>query len=212
MVDANPLPEVSGEVVMVKYNAGNVRSVTCALNRLGVEPVLTDDPERIRSADRVIFPGVGEASSAMNYLRKTGLDVVLKTLTQPFLGICLGMQLMGEWSQENDTECLGIFSEKVLLFSPELKVPHMGWNNLSGIKSPLLSGVTSDDYFYFVHSFYAAKGAETIASCDYIHEFSAALQNGNYYGLQFHPEKSSKAGEKILRNFLGMKPVLREKL
>ncbi|NQT59112.1 MAG: imidazole glycerol phosphate synthase subunit HisH [Bacteroidetes bacterium] len=207
MIEANPLPEVSGEVVIVKYNAGNVRSVTCALNRLGIEPVLTDDPDRIRNADRVIFPGVGEASSAMNYLRRTGLDTVLKNLTQPFLGICLGMQLMCKWSQENDTECLGIFNEDVLLFPPKLKVPHMGWNNLSGMRSPLLAGVTTEEYFYFVHSFYAAKGAETIAACDYIIEFSAALQKGNYYGLQFHPEKSSKAGETILRNFLGMKSV-----
>ncbi len=207
MVQVDPLPAVAGEVVIVKYNAGNVRSVTCALNRLGVEPVLTDDPDRIRSADRVIFPGVGEASSAMNYLRKSNLDAVLKRLTQPFLGICLGMQLMCEWSQENNTDCLGIFNEKVLLFPPERKVPHMGWNNLSEIRSPLLTGITAEEYFYFVHSFYAAKGAETIASCDYSMEFSAALQNGNYYGLQFHPEKSSKAGERILRNFLGMKPV-----
>ena len=202
MPDPTPVPENSGEVVIVKYNAGNVRSVTCALNRLGVEPVLTDDPDRIRSADRVIFPGVGEASSAMTYLRRTGMDRVLKSLTQPFLGICLGMQLMCEWSQENDTECLGIFNEKVLLFPPELKVPHMGWNNLSGIKSPLLAGITTEEYLYFVHSFYATKGAETIASCSYIIEFSAALQNGNYYGLQFHPEKSSRAGETILKNFL----------
>ncbi len=200
----DPLGPVTGEVVIVKYNAGNVQSVSCALNRLGIEPVVTDDPERISSADRVIFPGVGEASSAMRYLRKTGLDTVLTSLSQPFLGICLGMQLMCSWSEENNTTCLGIFSEKVLLFPPRLKVPHMGWNTLAAAGGPLFAGIGADDYLYFVHSYYAAAGPDTSAVCSYITPFSAAMQKGNYYGLQFHPEKSGAAGERILRNFFGL--------
>ncbi len=204
MDTAAAFPPVSGEVVIVKYNAGNVRSVTCALHRLGIEPVLSDDPATIREADRVIFPGVGEASSAMNYLRSTGLDEVLRSLSQPFLGICLGMQLMCARSEENDTVCLGIFDEEIRRFPPEEKVPHMGWNTLKAPSGLLFSGITEDDYFYFVHSYYAAAGVDTAARCEYILPFSAALQKRNYYGVQFHPEKSGMVGERILANFLGI--------
>jgi glutamine amidotransferase len=188
---------------ILKYNAGNVESVGNALRRLGVEPVLTDDADMLRSADRVIFPGVGEASTAMAYLRERGLDDVLRSLTCPVLGICLGMQLLCEFSEENDTECLGLLPYRVRRFqSDTLKIPQMGWNNVFALKSELFEGVAEDSFMYFVHSFYVEKGAETIAACDYGVEFSAAIKHKNFYAVQFHAEKSGAVGERILKNFL----------
>lgn len=190
------------KVVIVKYNAGNIQSVKYALERLNVNAEVTDKPEEIQKADKVIFPGVGEASSAMNYLRSNNLDEVLKSLHQPFLGICLGMQLMCKHSEENNTECLGIFDVAVKRFPPNDKVPHMGWNTIYDNKSPLLSGIDENEYMYFVHSFFAEKHTNTIATCNYINEFSAGLQKDNYFAFQFHPEKSGIAGAKIIENFL----------
>ncbi len=187
---------------LVKYNAGNIQSVEFALNRQGVNPVVTDDPEILIAADKVIFPGVGEASSAMKYLKQRGLDEVLKSLKQPFLGICLGMQLMCKHSEENDTECLGIFDLNLKKFPPLDKVPHMGWNNITNLKSNLLKGLDENDYVYFVHSYYAELGHETICKTHYINDFSAGLHKDNYYGFQFHPEKSAETGARILKNFL----------
>lgn len=189
-------------IAIVNYNAGNVQSVIFALQRLGVEPVLTDDPDKLRAADKVIFPGVGEASSAIKYLKEKGLDEVLISLKQPFLGICLGMQLMCSFSEENNTECLGIFDLKVKKFPPIEKVPHMGWNKIFNLNSVLTKGLNENDYVYFVHSFYAEMGAETISTCSYIHEFSAGLHKDNFYGFQFHPEKSGDIGEQIIKNFI----------
>jgi len=190
------------EIVIVKYNAGNVVSVTNTLNRLGIEPVHSDDPEVIKKADKVIFPGVGEASTAMNYLRKQGLDKVLVDLQQPFLGICLGLQLMCAYSDENDTKCLRIFDLQVKKFSNNLKVPQMGWNLLQDLQSPIFNDLPEHPYIYFVHSYYAEIGPETIATSDYSNKFSAALHKNNYYAIQGHPEKSGKTGQKILENFL----------
>lgn len=189
-------------IVIIKYNAGNIHSVRLALNRLGVEPLVTDDPDEIRSADRVICPGVGEASTAMEYLNNNNMTDVIRNLQQPFLGICLGLQLMCAHSEENDTECLKVFDVVVKKFPPLDKVPHMGWNTISGLKGPLFAGVKDGDFVYFVHSFYAEKNGCTIAETNYILPFSAALQQDNYYAVQFHPEKSGKVGEQILRNFL----------
>lgn len=189
-------------VVIVNYNAGNVQSVTHALKRLGVEPVLSADKEVIRSADKVIFPGVGEASTAMRFLKEKGLDTVIKDLKQPVFGVCLGLQLLCAHTEENDTECLGIFDIKVKKFEPKLKVPQMGWNTLTKMDSPLFEGLPDEPYVYFVHSYYAALSDATIAVTDYINPFSAALQKDNFYALQAHPEKSGKVGEKILANFL----------
>ena len=192
------------EIVIIKYNAGNVVSVTNTLNRLGVEPVHTDDPEVIKKADKVIFPGVGEASTAMNYLRKQGLDKLLTELHQPFLGICLGLQLMCRHSEENDTPCLGIFDLQVKRFENGLKVPQIGWNILKELKSPLLENLSENPYIYFVHSYYAELGEQTIATSDYGVPFSAALHRDNYYAIQGHPEKSGKTGQKIIENFLNL--------
>ncbi len=190
-------------IAIVKYNAGNIRSVMNALHRLGVEALVTDDPELLREADKVIFPGVGEASSAMRYLRERELDQVLKNLHQPFLGICLGLQLMCKHSEEGDTECLGIFSENVKRFpTAKEKVPHMGWNNCVELKGPLFNRISSDDDFYFVHSYYAELGSQTTAECDYILPFSAALQQDNFHAVQFHPEKSADVGQQLIKNFL----------
>ncbi|HEV8157730.1 MAG TPA: imidazole glycerol phosphate synthase subunit HisH [Pyrinomonadaceae bacterium] len=190
-------------IAIVKYNAGNVESIKNALARLNVETILTDDAEILKSADKVIFPGVGEASTAMRFLREKGLDEVIKKLTQPVLGICLGMQLLCEFSEENSTECLGIFPYRVRRFvSDDLKVPQMGWNTISNLKSPLFENISENSFVYFVHSFYVETGAATVAACDYELDFSAAIHRQNFYAVQFHAEKSGAVGEKILENFL----------
>lgn len=194
-------------LVVIKYNAGNVRSVEIALERLGVTAVLSDDPELILAADRIIFPGVGEASSAMRYLRQKGLDKVILDAKQPFLGICLGMQLMCAHSEENDVECLGIFNEKVKRFVSvygKEKIPQIGWNAVHQLKTPLFTSVAEGSYCYFVHGYYANTGLHTIAQTDYCGVYSAALHFNNYYGVQFHPEKSAAVGEQILKNFLSL--------
>lgn len=192
-------------VAIVKYNAGNVESVKNALKRLGVEPVLTDDAEVLRAADKVIFPGVGEASSAMDYLRARGLDKVIKSLKQPVLGVCLGMQLLCAASEENATECLGILPYRVKRFENEnLKIPQIGWNNIFGLKSNLFAGIAENSFVYFVHSFYVERGAQTVATCDYGLNFSAAVRHENFYAVQFHTEKSGAVGARILENFLNI--------
>ena len=195
------------QVAVVKYNAGNIFSVMNALRRLGVEPLLTDDAEALRRADKVIFPGQGEASTAMGYLREKGLDEVIRSLSQPVLGICIGQQLLCRYSEEGDTECLGIFDAQVRRFVPqrhEDKVPCMGWNALYDLRSPLFEGLGSEPYVYFVHSYYVPLCAETIATADYIQSYSAALQRDNFFACQFHPEKSGRVGETIIRNFLSI--------
>ena len=195
------------KLVMIKYNAGNVRSLQYALERIGVSPVVTDDSEEILGADKIIFPGVGEASSAMKYLKEKGLDSVIKQAKQPFLGICLGMQLMCSHSEENDTECLGIFPEKVKLFQstdPTIKIPQIGWNNISSLKTDLFKNISDHSFCYFVHSYFAAYGDDTIASTDYCGVYSSALHKQNFYGVQFHPEKSATTGETILKNFINL--------
>lgn len=193
-------------VVIVKYNAGNIQSVQYALERIGASALVTDDHALIRSADKVIFPGVGEASTAMHYLRSRSLDMLIKDLKQPVLGICLGMQLMCKHSEENDTTCMGIFDEQVKLFQPEksagLKVPQIGWNTISDLSTTLFKSVPENSFCYFVHGYYAAKGDHTIATTDYIQPYSSALHRDNFYGVQFHPEKSATVGEQILKNFL----------
>jgi imidazole glycerol-phosphate synthase subunit HisH len=192
-------------LVIIKYNAGNIQSVLYALERIGKEATVTDDHEQIRTADKVIFPGVGEASSAMRYLKEHQLDTVIKDLQQPVLGICLGMQLMCDYSEENDTACLGIFPEKVKLFSPgdaTLKVPQIGWNNIYNLQTKLFKDVPDNSFCYFVHGYYAALGSDTIATADYVQPYSAGLHRDNFYGVQFHPEKSAQSGEKIIKNFL----------
>lgn len=207
------------KVAVVKYNAGNIFSVVHALKRLGVEPLLTDSAEELRSADKVVFPGQGEASGAMQYLRQRGLDKVICSLTQPVLGICIGQQLMCRHSEEGDTDCLGIFDAEVKRFVPqrhEDKIPHMGWNGLTptlskreGVTtapfSPLLEGLGEAPFVYFVHSFYVPVCKETAAVTEYIHPFSAAMQKDNFFATQFHPEKSGKVGQQILKNFLDLK-------
>ena len=192
-------------VVIVDYNAGNVQSVTYALERLGVTPVLSASPEVIAAADRVIFPGVGEASTAMRFLKERKLDEVIKGLKQPVFGVCLGLQLMCAHSEENNTDCLGIFDVQVKKFEPKLKVPQMGWNNLEHTVGPLFEGIDADSYVYYVHSYYAETSEYTIATTDYVNTFSAALNKDNFYALQAHPEKSGKIGERILQNFLEIK-------
>lgn len=199
------------KVSIIRYNAGNIQSVSFALQRLGIDPIITADPEEICSSDRVIFPGVGEASTTMAYLRKTGLDQLIIALRQPVLGICLGMQLMCRHSEEGDVDCLGIFDAEVKRFKPEpgmeniTKVPHMGWNSIQQLKSGIFDSSLEDQYVYFVHSFYASVGEHTAAVCDYIHPFSAALRKDNFYATQFHPEKSGPVGARILDNFLKLK-------
>lgn len=201
------------QVAIVKYNAGNVYSVVNALRRLGVEPLLTDDPIALRQADRVVFPGQGEARGAMEYLRARGLDDVIRSLTQPVLGICIGQQLLCRHSEEGDVDCLGIFDAKVKRFCPnrhEDKVPCMGWNRLSFAqneesemgKEKLFAGLEENPYVYFVHSYYVPVCEDTIAVADFILPYSAALHKNNFYACQFHPEKSGNVGEQILRNFL----------
>ena len=198
------------EIAIIKYNAGNVQSVQYALQRLGVESVVTDDETVIRNASKVIFPGVGHANAAMQYLRDRQLDKIIVSLQQPVLGICLGLQLLCKHSQEGDTSCLGIFDTDVKLFDASvssdkvMKVPQMGWNNIYDLKSPLFSGLPADSFIYNVHSYYAALCNETIATTDYILPYSAALQKNNFYAVQFHPEKSGKVGETILKNFVSL--------
>jgi glutamine amidotransferase len=197
-------------IVIIKYNAGNIESVNNALNRLNINAEITADPAKIRNADKVIFPGVGEASTTMDYLRKNKLDKLIVSLKQPVLGICLGLQLMCSHSEENNTDCLGIFDEKVIRFVPKngeefiTKVPHMGWNSLSNLKSNLFSKEIKNQYVYFVHSYFAGLGEHTIATCNYIIPFSAALQKDNFYATQFHPEKSGTVGAQILKNFIDL--------
>ena len=189
-------------IAIIKYNAGNITSVENAINRLGYECVITDDAQQILAADKVIFPGVGEASSAMKYLKERNLDKLISSLTQPVLGICLGLQLMCTHSEENDTACLGIFSTAVKKFPPVELVPHTGWNNSTKLKGELFAGVNAEDNFYYVHSYYAELSKDTTAECNYILPFSAAMQKNNFYATQFHPEKSAAAGETLLKNFL----------
>ena len=195
------------KIAIIDYNAGNVQSVLFALERLGVNGILTNDIETIQSADKVIFPGVGEASTAMTYLKKYQLETVLPQLKQPFLGICLGMQLMCAYSEENDTDCLGIFNMKVQKFPTEnrntrFKVPQIGWNQLEDVKSSLFKNVNNGDYTYFVHSYYVAENDFSIANTTYSLKYCAAIQKDNFYATQFHPEKSAKVGEQIIQNFL----------
>ena len=189
---------------IVKYNAGNIRSVKNALDRLGVDSKLTDDPEELQSAEKVIFPGVGEAGTAMEYLQSRKLDEVITSLKQPFLGICLGMQLMCAHSEEKDTQCLGIFQEKVLKFPPKGIVPHMGWNEFTQTKGVLFEGLDNTANMYFVHSYYAEVGEDTVGITDYLVPFTSALQRDNFYGVQFHPEKSADEGRKLIENFLNL--------
>ncbi|NLR61144.1 imidazole glycerol phosphate synthase subunit HisH [Chitinophaga polysaccharea] len=196
------------KTVIIKYNAGNIRSVQFALERLGVDGTVTDNHEEIMSADKVIFPGVGEASTAMQYLKERKLDKVIAGLQQPVLGICLGMQLLCKHSEENDTECIGIFDTAVKRFqSPVenlLKIPQIGWNNITGLHSVMFEHVPENAYMYFVHSYYAALGADTVAITNYVINYSAALQKDNFYAVQFHPEKSAEAGARIIENFLNL--------
>lgn len=192
-------------IVIIKYNAGNIFSVEHAFKRLGIEPVVTADKELIQKADKVIFPGVGEASSTMQHLKQTGLDTLIPSLKQPVLGICLGMQLMCSHSEEGNVDCLNIFDSKVMRFIPqkhEDKVPHMGWNTIRDINSRLFDKSLENQFVYFVHSYYVPVSNHTAATTDYIHPFSAALHKDNFYATQFHPEKSGDIGEKILKNFL----------
>jgi glutamine amidotransferase len=194
-------------IAIVQYNAGNIQSVMYALERIGMTAFVTDDVEQIQKADKVIFPGVGEASTAMQYLRERKLDVLIQDLKQPVLGICLGMQLMCAHSEENDTTCLGIFDNKVKYFVPEIssiKVPQMGWNNITQLKTNLFQGIPEKSYAYFVHGYYAELNQYTIATTQYIQAYSSALHRDNFYGVQFHPEKSAAIGEQILQNFLNI--------
>lgn len=193
------------DVAIVKYNAGNIYSVNYALKRLGIEATITADPELLNKADKVIFPGVGEAETTMNYLKKQKLDVIIKNLKQPVLGICLGMQLMCRYSEEGDVNCLGIFDTDVKRFIPQMhedKVPHMGWNTITQVKDGLFNAELENQFVYFVHSYYVPVNEFTAATTEYIHPFSASLHKDNFYATQFHPEKSGSVGEIILNNFL----------
>ncbi|WP_299052518.1 imidazole glycerol phosphate synthase subunit HisH [uncultured Polaribacter sp.] len=193
------------KLIIIDYGAGNIKSIQFAFKRLGVDAVLSNNIEEIKAADKVIFPGVGEASSAMKMLRESGLDSVIPELKQPVLGICLGMQLMCNSSEEGNTKGLGIFNVAIKKFSSAVKVPQMGWNVITDLKSDLFTGVKEEEFMYLVHSFYAENCKEAIATTSYEIEYASALQKDNFYGVQFHPEKSSKAGEQILKNFLELK-------
>lgn len=195
------------KIAIVQYNAGNIQSVLYALERIGVAALVTDNAEQIQKADKVIFPGVGEASTAMQYLHERNLDSLIRSLKQPVLGICLGMQLMCAHSEENNTHCLGIFNNRVRYFVPKIssiKVPQMGWNNITQLKTNLFQDIPENSYAYFVHGYYAELSEDTIATTHYIKEYSSALQKDNFYGVQFHPEKSAAIGEQILQNFLNL--------
>ena len=195
------------KVVIIKYNAGNIFSVYCALKRVGVDAIITDDKDIIRSADKVIFPGVGEAASTMKYLKEQGLDEVIKNLKQPVLGICIGMQLMCSHSEEGNVDCLGIFDAKVKRFVPQChadKVPHMGWNSITNINNSVFNCNINNEFVYFVHSYYVPLCNETVGCCDYIQPFSAVLKKDNFYATQFHIEKSGSVGEMILKGFLDL--------
>ena len=192
-------------VAIIKYNAGNIRSVDNAVRRLGIEPIITSDAEAIRKADKVIFPGQGEAASTMAYLKEHKLDLLIKDLKQPVLGICIGMQLMCRHSEEGNVDCLGIFDTDVVKFHTDdksLKIPQMGWNNINELRSELFHGLADGSYAYFIHSYHVPINEHTAAVTDYIHRYSSALHKDNYYATQFHPEKSGKVGEMILRNFI----------
>lgn len=197
-------------LAIVRYNAGNIQSLLFALARLGIEPVISDDPDVLHSADKVIFPGVGEARSAMTYLRERGLDKVITSLKQPVFGICVGMQLLCAHSEENDTTCMGVFDAKIRRFAPEpeerqrFKVPQIGWNTLSFTNHPLFAKLPPEVYVYYVHSYAAELSPYTIATTDYVQPFSGGLHKGNFYAVQFHPEKSGEAGAQILQNFLDL--------
>lgn len=196
-------------VAIVKYNAGNICSVVNAMQHLGIKPLVTDDPEKLMAADRIIFPGQGEASSTMAYLRERNLDKVICALKQPVLGICIGMQLMCRHSEEGDTKCLGIFDAEVKRFQPQChedKVPQMGWNTIVDTRSQLFKGFHQPEYVYFVHSYYVPMNEHTAACTEYIRPYSSALHKDNFYATQFHPEKSGKMGERILQNFLDLVP------
>lgn len=193
------------KLAIIKYNAGNIQSVLNALERLGLSAEVTDDPEKIRSADKVIFPGVGEASSAMRSLKENSLDKIIKELKQPVLGICVGMQLLCKYSEENDTECLGIVPVQVKRFAfteQKFKVPQVGWNTIYALQSPLFKNIPENSYIYNVHSYYAEDSDYTIAKCSYGLEYAAAVHKNNYYGVQFHTEKSAEVGDNIIQNFL----------
>lgn len=193
------------DVAIIKYNAGNIYSVVNALNRLGINPLLTDKPEELLKADHILFPGQGEAGSTMRYLRERNLDKLIRDLRQPVLGICIGQQLLCRHSEEGDTDCIGIFPEDVKRFVPHQhqdKVPAMGWNSLTDLRSPIFKDIRAEEYVYFVHSYYVPVGKYTTATAEYITPYSAALHKDNFYATQFHPEKSGKVGEKIIRNFL----------
>lgn len=192
------------KLVIINYGAGNIKSIQFAFKRLGVDAILSNNPEEILAADKVIFPGVGEASSAMKMLKETGLDKLIPTLKQPVLGICLGMQLMCKTTEEGNTKGLGIFQTDVKRFDHSVKVPHMGWNVIKDLKSDLFKGIKENEYMYLVHSFYAEHCNETIAKTDYGLNYASALQHNNFYGVQFHPEKSGTEGAKILQNFLNL--------
>jgi len=192
------------KIAVIKYNAGNIHSVRLALQRLNVDPIVTDDIQTIKSADKVIFPGVGEASTAMAFIKANGIAELIPQLKQPVLGICLGLQLMCRDSEENNTECLGIFNTAVRRFPPDDKVPHMGWNTLRDLRGDLFKNVDSETFVYFVHSYYAELDPFTIATTDYILPFGAAMQRDNFFAVQFHPEKSGVVGEQLLRNFIAL--------
>tara|TARA_R110002072_G_scaffold72613_12_gene173472 strand:- start:3089 stop:3670 length:582 start_codon:yes stop_codon:yes gene_type:complete len=192
------------KLVIIDYGAGNIKSIQFAFKRLGVDAILSSNIEEIKGADKIIFPGVGEASSAMKMLKESGLDIIIPTLKQPVLGICLGMQLMCNQTEEGITQGLGIFDVTVKKFSKDVKVPQMGWNTITNLQSDLFEGLTNKDYMYLVHSYYAEQNESSIATTIYDISYASALQKDNFYGVQFHPEKSGKSGERILQNFLNL--------
>jgi glutamine amidotransferase len=202
MNEISPFEGLKGGVVIINYGAGNIQSIKFAIQRLGYEAVLTDNIEDIKNADKVIFPGVGEASSAMAKLKSTGLDKIIPTLKQPVLGICLGMQLMCNYCEEGDTTGLGIFDVEVVKFNNTVKVPQIGWNQIENLKSDLFKGIQEKEFMYLVHSYYVPLNVEVIATTNYGVKYASALRKDNFYGVQFHPEKSSTAGEQLLKNFL----------